>query len=159
MSNSKRLYRMPEYTGIIKDSALKCTRPDLLEKWIGKNEGLWFRLTLKLITEKVDPKSAEQLGFYWGLLVPEITEQLNADGLTIPIRAFGAEAERPYFKDDTHELLTQLCNLVGKNGALMRLSDPNMDVHRMSMVLDNVIKFAVGSLHMNGEKLEAWRTK
>lgn len=150
---------MPEYTGIIKDSALKCTRPDLLEKWIGKNDGLWFRLTLKLIAEKVDPKSAEQLGFYWGLLVPEITEQLNADGLTIPIRAFGVEAQRPYFDKDTHELLTQLCNLVGEDGALMRLSDPDMTVHRMSIVLDNVINFATDSLCMNGEKLRAWRSK
>ena len=89
----------------------------------------------------------------------EITRQLNADGLTIPIRAFGIQAERPYFKYDTHELLTQLCNHVGDDGALMRLSDPDMTVHRMSIVLDNVTKFAVGSLHMNGEKLEAWRAK
>jgi len=149
---------MPEYTGIIKDLALKCTRPDLLGQWIGKNEGLWFRLTLKLIAEKIDPKSAEQLGFYWGLLVPEITEQLNADGLSIPIRAFGVEAQRPYFKKDTHELLTQLCNRIGQDGALMRLSDSDMTIHRMSIVLENVLNFATESLRMNGDKLKAWRT-
>ena len=113
---------------------------------------------LKLIAEKIDPKSAEQLGFYWGLLVPEITEQLNADGLSIPIRAFGVEAQRPYFKKDTHELLTQLCNRIGQDGALMRLSDSDMTIHRMSIVLENVLNFATESLRMNGDKLKAWRT-
>ena len=136
-----------------------CTRPDLLGKWIAKHDGLWFRMSLEQLVKKRDPKSMEQLGFYWGLLEPEITKQLNADGLTIPIRAFGISAERPYFKKDTHELLTQLCNHVGDNGAMLRMSDRGMTVHRMSMVLDNVIKFAVGSLHMNGENLEAWRNK
>ncbi len=150
---------MPEYTGIIKDSALKCTRPDLLEKWIGKHEDQWFRMTLKLICEKIDPKTAAQLGYYWGLLVPEITEQLDADGLRIPIRAFGIEAQRPYFKEDTHELLTQLCNHVGENGALMRMSDPAMDIHRMRMIIDNVLNFATDSLSMNGDKLKSWRPK
>lgn len=148
---------MPEYTGIIRDKALKNTRPDLLEKWIGKNEGLWFRMTLDLVTKKVDPKTAAQLGYYWGLLEPEITKQLNADGLTIPIRAFGVEAQRPYFKDDTHELLTQLCNHVGDNGALMRMSDSAMNIHRMRTIIDNVLNFATDSLKMNGTKLKSWR--
>ncbi len=148
---------MLEYTGIIQSPDLIYTRPERVNKWIEKHDGLWFRMTLERLVKNRDPKSMAQLGYYWGLLTPEITEQLNADGLTIPIRAFGIEAERPYFKNDTHELLTQLCNHVGKNGALMRLSDPDMDVHRMSIVLDNVIKFATKSLCMDGEKLEAWR--
>ena len=148
---------MAEYTGKIECPKLMVTRPDLMSKWIGKHDGLWFRMTLEQLVKNRDPKSTAQLGYYWGLLAPEITEQLNADGLTIPIRAFGIEAERPYFKYDTHELLTQLCNHVGDGGALMRLSDPDMDVHRMSIVLDNVIKFATKSLCMDGEKLEAWR--
>ena len=151
---------MAEYAGIIEGPKLMVTRPDLLGKWIGKRDRLWFRMTLEQLIKDRDPKSMEQLGYYWGLLVEEITEQLKADGHTISIDAFDAVvAERAYTTLDTHEVLTALCNHVGKNGALMRLSDPNMDVHRMSMVLDNVIKFAVGSLHMNGEKLEAWRTK
>ncbi len=151
---------MPEYTGIVKDERLACTRPDLLTKWIAKHDGQWFRMTLEQLVKDRDPKSMEQLGLYWGLFIPEITEQLKADGHTISIDAFdGVVAERAYTTLDTHEVLTALCNHVGKNGALMRLSDPDMTVHRMSMVLDNVIKFAVGSLHMNGQKLEAWRTK
>ncbi len=132
---------------------------DLLGKWIGKYEDQWFRMTLKLIAEKVDPKTAAQLGYYWGLLEPEITKQLNADGLRIPIRAFGVEAQRPYVKEDTHELLTTLCMHVGDNGALTRMSDPAMDIHRMRMIIDNVLNFATDSLSMNGEKLLAWRPK
>lgn len=147
---------MPEYTGTIKDSALKCPRKDLLDKWIAKNDGAWFRMTLKLIAGKVDPKTAAQLGFYWGLLVPEITEQLNADGNTITIRAFGIEAQRPFFDKDTHTLLGQLCFHVGDNGALESMSD--MDLGQMIMAIDHVVKFAVDSLHMDGKKLESWRT-
>ena len=128
-----------------------------LAKWIGKHEEQWFRMTLKLIAENIDPKTAAQLGYYWGLLVPEITEQLDADGNTIPIRAFGVKAQRPYFKEDTHELLTLLCNHVGDNGALMRMSDPAMDIHRMRMIIDNVLNFATDSLSMNGDKLKAWQ--
>lgn len=151
---------MPEYTGIIEGPKLMVTRPDLLGKWIGKRDRLWFRLTLEQLVKDRDPKSMEQLGLYWGLFIPEITEQLKADGHTISIDAFDAVvAERAYTTLDTHEVLTALCNHVGKNGALMRLSDPEMTVHRMSMVLDNVIKFAVGSLHMDGTKLEAWRAE
>lgn len=150
---------MPAYTAQIQAGKLIYPRQDLFDKWAGKHDGEWIRVVLEQLVKNRDPKSMEQLGLYWGLFVPEITAQLNADGLTIPIRAFGIEAERPYFKDDTHELLTQLCNRVGDDGALMRLSDDDMTVHRMSIVLDNVIKFAVGSLRMNGEKLEAWRTK
>ncbi len=150
---------MPEYTAQIQSRRLMYPRQDLFDKWTGKHDGQWIRVVLEQLIKSRDPKSLAQLGYYWGLLVPEITEQLNGEGLTIPIRAFGIEAERPYFKDDTHELLTQLCNHVGDDGALMRLSDPDMTVHRMSVVLDNVIKFAVGSLHMNGERLESWRAK
>ena len=148
---------MPEYTGKIKGPKLICTRPDLMRKWIEKYDGQWFRMVLDPLVSDCDPKSMEQLGLYWGLFIPEITEQLKADGHTITIDAFdGVVAERAYTKFDTHEVLTALCNHVGKDGALMRLSDPDMTVQRMSVVLDNVIKFAVGSLHMNGEKLKAW---
>jgi len=150
---------MPEYAGIIRAPKLKVTRSDLMGKWITKHDGKWFLMALDLISKNKDPKSASQLGLYWGLFVPEIMQQLNADGLTIPIRAFGVEAERPYFKDDTHALLTELCNYVGDDGALMRLSDPAMDVHRMGLVLDNVLNFATKSLCMNGERLESWRNK
>jgi hypothetical protein len=149
---------MPNYSGKIKDGALKVTRPDLLNKWIGKHDGEWFSLSLKIPHKDPDPKTAEQLGIYWGLFVPEITEQLTADGHTITISAFDkVTAERKYTDLDTHELLTALCNHVGENGTLMRMSDDDMTVTRMSIVLDNVVKFAVGSLHMNGDKLKSWR--
>ena len=149
---------MPEYTGIIKDKALKNTRPDLLEKWIAKNDGEWFRLKLSLVNKHPDPKTREQLGYYWGLLVPEITKQLEADGHTITIRAFkNVTAERKYTELDVHELLTSICNHVGPDGALMRMSDSDMDIHKMMIIIDNVLNFATQSLSMDGDKLKAWR--
>ncbi len=153
-----REIRMPEYTGIIKDKALKNTRPELLEKWIAKNDGEWFRLKLSLVNKYPDPKTREQLGYYWGLLVPEITKQLESDGHTITISAFkNVTAERKYTELDTHELLTSICNHVGPNGALMRMSDPDMNIRRMMMIIDNVLNFATQSLSMNGDDLRAWR--
>lgn len=149
---------MSEYAGIITKAALKVTRPDLLNKWISKHEGAWFKIDLKLVSKHPDPKSAAQLGLYWGLLVPAITKQLAADGHTITIEAFkNVTAERAYNIYDTHELLTSICNHVGKDGALMRLSDDDMTVARMRVVIDNVINFATQSLCMNGEKLRAWQ--
>lgn len=151
---------MPEYSAKVQNGYMEYTRPDLVDKWLSKNEDEWVRVSLGLVNKHQNPKSREQLGLYWGLYVPEITAQLRADEITITIDAFdGVVAERYYTDLDTHELLTSICNHVGDNGALMRLSDPDMTVHRMSVVLDNVIKFAVGSLHMNGEKLQAWRAE
>lgn len=149
---------MPTYTGIIKDKALKNTRPDLLEKWIAKYDGEWFKLELSLVNKHPDPKTREQLGYYWGLLVLEITKQLKVDGHTITIKAFKhVTAERNYTTLDTHELLTSVCNHVGPDGALMRMSDPDMTVHLMIKVIDNVLNFATQSLSMNGDTLKAWR--
>lgn len=149
---------MPKYNGKIKDSALKCTRKDLLDKWIAKHPGEWFTMELKLVNRHPDPKTREQLGYYFGLLVSETTVQLAADGHTITISAFkNVTAERAYTDLDTHELLTSICNHVGPDGALMRLSDPDMNIHRMRTIIDNVLNFMTQSLSMDGDKLKAWR--
>lgn len=134
-----------------------CTRPDLLNRWLKNHVNQWVWLDLEPIVKQDDPKTAEQLGYYWGLLVEEITEQLNVEKKTIPIELFKFRVEVPYFSGATHELLTQICGRVGKNGALLRVSE--MEKFQMMMFLDNVLKFAVDSLSMNGQKLEAWITK
>lgn len=152
---------MPKYTAVIRcddgRTRLVCTRPDLLHRWLNNNLTKWVWLELEPISKNPNPKTAEQLGYYWGLLVIEITEQLNTEGLTIPVRAFNLEYDRPYFKNDTHELLTQLCGRIGVNGALIRVSE--MGKFEMMKFLDNVLKFAVANLNMNGQRLEAWITK
>lgn len=145
---------MPTYTGLVKDKALKYTRPDLVSKWIERNDGQWFRMKLELVCKNIDSKTAEQLGLYWGLLVPEITEELNVQENTITIEAYGISSERKYVDLDTHELLTERCGRIGEDGASLRLSE--MDLTQARMFIDNVKDFAVGSLGMNGERLEAW---
>lgn len=146
---------MPEYAGMIKDNKMNLTRPDLITKWLIKHNGLWFKMKLESIGESIDPKTQEQLGYYWGLLLPEIHKQLQADGFTVPIKAFGIERDIPITKDETHELLTALCGFVGEDGKHLRLSE--MDKIQTIKFVDNVLEFAISNLEMNEEKLKAWR--
>jgi len=146
---------MPEYTGMITENRLSCTRSDLLKKWINKNNGLWFKIKLEVIGAKAEPKTAQQLGYYWGLLLPEIHKQLLAEGYTIPVEAFGIKKDIPFTLDAAHELLTALCGFVGPDGHHLRLSE--MDKLQTVKFVDNVIEFAVANLGMDEEKLKAWR--
>jgi len=146
---------MPVYTGRIFDSGIEHVRPDLVSRWCEKHSGYWVRMKLDLIGDTKDPKSAEQLGYYWGLLVPEITEQLIADGHTVPVKYFGIEKEIPVNKDITHEILTSLCGRVGIDGEPLRLSQ--MDTEQARRYIDNVVEFATVNLSMNAERLKAWR--
>ena len=61
---------MPEYTAQIQAGTLIYPRQDLFGKWTGKHDGEWIRVVLEQLVKKRDPKSMQQLGFYWGLLVP-----------------------------------------------------------------------------------------
>jgi hypothetical protein len=146
---------MPEYSGTISKGKLHCTRPDLVQKWIKRNNGLWFKMRLEIIGEAVDPKTQQQLGYYWGLLLPAVHEQLQADGFTIPIEAFGIQRDIPITKDAAHELLTALCGFVGEDGKHQRLSE--MNKYQTVKFIDNVVDFAVANLGMDEEKLKAWR--
>ncbi len=148
---------MPEYTGQIAGGKLNCNRPDLINRWIQKNENRWFKADFKLIGPEGDAKTAAQLGYYWAVLVPEIRDELNAQGHTPTITFNKLQAEIPYNSESTHDLLTQLCNHVGEDGALMRMSDPDMTIGRMVQVINNVLDFAVVTLGMNEEALKARR--
>lgn len=129
----------------------------MINRWIQKNESRWFKADFNLIGPEGDAKTAAQLGYYWGVLVPEIRDELNRQGHTLSISFNNLKAEIPYNLDSTHELLTQLCNRVGDDGALMRMSDPDMTIARMVQVINNVLDFAVVTLGMNEEALKARR--
>jgi hypothetical protein len=146
---------MPEYAGKIENGRMSFTTPDLINKWAGKHNNQWFRGKFEIIGESVDPKTREQLGFYWGLLVDEITKELNQQGHTTHIKFNGLVREIPYVTDTTHEMLTALCGNVGKDGASLRLSEMNL-VQTLKFI-DNVIEFAVAYLGMNEERLKAWK--
>lgn len=145
---------MPEYKGQILKKKMICNRPDLLNKWIERNEGRWFRFKSEIIGQAKDPKTAEQLGYYWGLLVPEICEQLQRDGYTYTIKFQRIEAEIPYNEEVTHNFLTVLCGHVGHDGEHLRLSD--CDKFQTVKFIDNVLNLA-GGLNMNMDELKARR--
>lgn len=146
---------MPVYPGMIIDEVAEYTRPDLRDKWLKKNNGLWFREKLEIIGKSQDPKTSAQLGYYWGLLLPESYHQLKADGFTIPITAFGITINIPITKDATHEMLTSLCGRVGEDGRALRLSE--MNKYQTIKFVDNVVDFAVVTLRMNEKELKARR--
>ena len=148
---------MPVYTGLIIENGLDFKRNDLVSKWCRRNTGLWFRAKIDIIGESKDPKTKEQLGYYWGLLLPEIHQELQNQGHTTAVSFNGFNKDIPITKDATHEILTNLCGRVGMDGSLLRLSE--MDLIQTRLFIDNVVEFAVSMLGMNEERLEAWKPK
>ena len=146
---------MAEYDGRIDEKKLTFLRPDLFGKWCKKNVGSWFRAEFKIKGKHSDPKTAEQLGYYWACLVPLTKNELAAQGHTMTVKAFGLEKEIPFNEDATHELLTALCGHVGPDGKHLRLSECNK--YETVKFIDNVVEFDVVSLGMNEEALKAQR--
>ena len=146
---------MPTFHGQIKNGRLKCTTPGDLQKWLNRNPDEWWRGNFKIIGGGRHKKTRPQLGYYCGLLVPEILKELNSQGHTVKIEIDGLKFEIPHNKDTTHALLTAICSRVGDDGDVMRMSDDDMTVERMMRRIDNVIDFAVNSLSMNAKALEA----
>ncbi len=146
---------MPAYEGQIREKKITFLRPDLLGKWARRNIGSWFRAEFKILGKHEDPKTAEQLGYYWACLVPEINRQLVAEGHTTTVRARNLERELPINKDATHELLTELCGQVGSEGRHLRLSE--CEKFETIKFIDNVVEFACANLGMNEEALKARR--
>ncbi len=146
---------MPEYTGQIKYGKATFLRPDLLNKWLAKNDNLWFRAKFSIPGKDADPKTAEQLGYYWACLLPEITRQLIAEGHTMTVRARGLSREIPINETAAHELLTELCGHIGPAAQHRRLSE--MGKHETIKFIDYVVEFAVANLGMNEQALKARR--
>lgn len=147
---------MPMYTGQIGEGKMNCTRPDLLDKWKKRNDGLWWKADFGIVGKHKDPKTAAQLGYYWGLLQPEIWEQLVRDGHTITVEAFGKQIEIPFTAESTHEMLTALCGHVGDGGKAIRLSDDDMDIAACIKFIDGVLNVAA-DLGMNMDELRSRR--
>lgn len=146
---------MPEYNGIVKDGRLIIAQAELYARWLKKHEGHGFELAIEQIGKSKDPKTAEQLGFYWGLLLPAIVEQMRHDGQTFTVTAGPYTRQVPVNKDTVHEWLTELCGYVADDGTHLRLSD--CDLIRCIKWIDNVLAFAIDTLGMNEEELKARR--
>ena len=59
---------MPEHRGQITAAKLLFNKKAELLRWMVRNAGLWFVLTIKILGKSRDRKTKEQLGYYWGLL-------------------------------------------------------------------------------------------
>ena len=153
---------MRKFRGIIKSTALRFNRKAELLTWMAKNHGLWFEITINILGGKRDRKTKEQIGYYWGLLLPEIHDQYLCDGMTVGvcvpnvlINGKPMFIERKPTMDDSHELNKDICGLVGVDGERMDVRD--MDKNSARKFIDNVIDHAVVNLSMNGEELKARR--
>lgn len=149
---------MPTFNGIITTKELYYTDAAKKEKWRQKHIGEWFKAVFTLLDRSIkDPKTRKQLGWYWGLLKPEITKELNRQGHTVELEVMpGIKQQVPYTEKMVHEGLTLACGLVGEQGEGMRLSA--MDKFQSSMFLSHVLDVAV-ELRMDMEKLEAVRKR
>lgn len=148
------------FTGIKQQGQL------LFDDWQGRQryldkiqDGQRFKEDIRPLKFKTNP----QLGYYYGLLLPEIHKEYLAQGATIQIEitspTFAAMGMgcRPPIEKEIHELLKDLCARVGMNGERKDVSD--MDQYQVSKFIDNVLFHATHNLGMNGEALEAKRPK
>jgi hypothetical protein len=153
---------MPEFRGQVTAIKLMFNKKTELLKWMVRNAGLWFVLTIKILGKSKDRKTREQLGYYWGLLLPELHDQYLREGFTVTVRVArvkignkSLEVEREPTMDDSHELNKDVCGLIGENGKRMDVRD--MGKQEVRKFIDNVIDHAVINLKMNGETLRAER--
>ena len=109
-------------------------------------------------------KSDPQLGYYWGLLAPEVSKALIALGWTVTIGKGKTAFERLWDRGgddkqytDTHEWLKKNAARIGEQGEYVTLSEQDLDECRK--FIDNVIWICEHWLNMDKEKLEAKRPK
>ena len=102
-------------------------------------------------------KSNPQLGYYWGLLIIEITKQLKELGWTITMGQGDNAFERYYTKDDTHKWLKKHCAKLGGDGVFITLSEQDQEL--CSRYITNVLWVAEYWLKMDVEALAAKQPK
>jgi len=151
---------MPIFTGTKLNGQIIFDDWQLREKYISKlAQGQRFRENL---TKAGGAKSNPQLGYYYGLLLPEIHKQYLSMGFTVSmpvvsLRQAGKPivVERKPTEDDTHQAVKDICARVGDNGERMDCGD--MDDRQMSKFIDHVLYHATWDLGMDGDKLAARR--
>ncbi len=102
-------------------------------------------------------KSNLQLGYYWGLLVPEVRKRLKEMGWTISVGKGEHAFERYYTSRDTHDWLKEYCARVGHEGVFITLSEQDQEL--CSIYIDHVLWVAEHWLNMDRQALEARKPK
>jgi len=106
-------------------------------------------------------KSGGQIGWYWGLLVPEISKELISLGWTVTV-GNKKSVQRKWDRGgddreytDTHDWLKDNAARIGDKGEYVTLSDQDMEECRK--FLENVLWICEHWLKMNMENLKAKR--
>ncbi len=126
------------------DKRSYCT---FLEKF---NDGIWFNVR---IVRAMAPKTLEQLGYYYAVVLPTIRTELINQGHTMNV--FGVEVAID--KDQTDKLIKYFCARLDEEGNLMihdPVNHPNRKILRKrkmsklqaSQLIDNAIQWANGVL-------------
>ena len=107
---------------------------------------------------KTDP----QLGFYWGLLVPEISKAIQALVWTVTVGHGKATFERKWDRGgddkkytDTHDWLKEYAAKIGDKGEYVTLSEQDKEMCRK--FIDNVMWICDHWFKMDIEKLKEKR--
>jgi len=99
-------------------------------------------------------KTSPQLGYYYGLLLPEIHKQLVEDGFSVTKKFRKFEMEFPPSKEDIHGTLKCWVATMNHQEDVKDVGD--MDINEMSKFIDGALQVAA-QLNMNVEALEAKR--
>lgn len=155
---------MPDYGYTIIKSQQIYDDPEARQKFISKKQDDYrgFEKHSKPRQNKSNP----QLGYYWGLLVPEVSKACIALGWTVTrtLRISGQIYEREAIWDrngedkkyiDTHEFLKKEGARIGNNGEYVTLSEH--DLEQCSKFITNVLWICGHWLNMDVLKLEAKR--
>jgi hypothetical protein len=155
---------MPEYGYAIIKSQLIYDDPAARQKFLdGKPDDYrGFEKHRKPRQSKSNP----QLGYYWGLLVPEISKAIIALGWTVTriliIKDLKYRREAIWDRDgddklftDTHQFLKKEGARIGDDGEFVTLSE--QDIEECSKFITNVLYICDHWLDMNMEELRAKR--
>ena len=151
---------MPEYSYEIQKGQIVYDDPDARRKSLAKKIDGYRGFEKHRGIYKA--KSGGQLGWYWGVLAPEVSKALIALGWTVTIGKGKTTVDRKWDHGgqdkkytDTHDWLKENAAQIGGQGEYVTLSDQDMDECRK--FLDNVMWICEHWLKMDVEKLEAKR--
>ena len=128
-------------------------------KWLLKHIGSWISVEYKLLGKSKCPKTAKQLGFYWGLLAPEVSKELIDKGWTVDVGRKPHVFQRKWDHGgddtkltDTHDWLKKHAARIGGDGEYVTLSEQDFD--ECIKFISNVKFICEHWLSMNIEALE-----
>lgn len=144
---------MPEYGYSIQKGQIVYDDPKARQVFLSKKPDNYrgFEKHRKPRQSKTNP----QLGYYWGLLVLEVTAALQELGWTVTIGGRGKTFDRRWTLDDTHEWLKCYAAQVGDDGENVTLSEH--DIEQCSKFITNVLWICEHWLRMDRVNLEAER--